>query len=1156
MALTCASCGTENPADARFCSDCGAPLHQTCPSCGAEQPASAAFCSSCGFALRQDARRAADAADERQERRVVTVLFADLAGSTALGELLDPEDFRELLGELFDLINTEVERFGGTTEKYAGDAVLAVFGNPQAHEDDPERAVRTALAVRDRFGSFAERVEGRHGAKVGLRVGVNTGDVVAGRDAATRGELMVSGDAVNVAARLQQHAEPGEVLVGQRTQAATARTIEYRRREDLQAKGKREPLPAWTALTATRLPASTPRGFAGLTAPLVGRREELAVLSAVAARVERERAPQLVTLFGPAGVGKSRLLDELVQRLDPAHVLIGRCLPYGEGITYWPLAEVAKAHAGILDNDPAETALAKLRAAIESVVGDEHSDRALDAAAWTIGFSLPGTPVTDSDPREAVRLLEEGWARYVSALGRERVAIVAVEDVHWASSPLLDLIERLAERLTDTHVLLVCTARLELLETRPTWGAGKQNATTLTLTPLAPDAAAELVSSLLGEADVPEEVRDRVLALAEGNPFFLEEMLNMLIDQGALERRNGAWASTERLADVTIPDSVHGVIAARIDLLDAGARDALLRCSVIGRSFWPVAVGVDEGVIDSLRRTGLVSDSAGSAMGGMREFAFKHSLTRDVVYSTLPRPERRDLHRQVAEWVQEVARDRGVEAAELAAYHYGEALRYGEDDPAVTRRAVDSLLTAGDAAISRADLDAARAHLERALKFADDDARPTAHLVHSRLEYIEGNLEGVLKELELIEAQLGPEDAELRSEMLGWRSRTCWLTGRWEEAFSSANDAVAALDGLPESPQLARALARRSQIEMLKHHDAAIGHAEEALAVARRVGDLFAEVNARINLFTEQATRGVGLDPDELLDIVDRAIEAGVYDEAYRAIVNFLWSAPGFIPLDEAERVSAKARRQLGGVSSPSSIAAYVELSKVYMLSYPAGRWHEVDEVISAIEPTIEFAIARIVWLQLAGGMAMRRGDLQAAGVWLEELRSMALATGEPQRIVPMASVAVPWLVVAGRSEELRSLVEEVSTVMEGRWPSVQTAVPMVRALAAGREVTLLERTLDSMRRTPSQAHAAILRTSLIAGEGLLALEQGLADDAVERLSAAIDQERKAGFVYDAACLELDLARALEAAGQIDAADEARKRAASVLEPLGVVNAF
>ena len=569
---------------------------------------------------------------------------------------------------------------------------------------------------------------------------------------------------------------------------------------------------------------------------------------------------------------------------------------------------------------------------------------------------------------------------------------------------------------------------------------------------------------------------------------------------------------------------------------------------MIGRSFWPVAVGVDEDVIDSLRGTGLVSDSAESAMGGMREFAFKHSLTRDVVYSTLPRPERRDLHRQVAEWVQEVARDRGVEAAELAAYHYGEALRYGEDDPAVTRRAVDSLLTAGDAAISRADLDAARAHLERALKFADDDARPTAHLVHSRLEYIEGNLEGVLRELELIEAQLGPEDAELRSEMLGWRSRVSWLTGRWDETFSSANAAVAALDGLPESPQLARALARRSQIEMLKHHDDAIPHAEEAIAVARRVGDLFAEVNARINLFTEQASWGIAPDPDELLAIVDLAREAGVYDEAYRAIVNFLWSAPGYIPLDEAERAAVEARRHLGDVTPPSSIAFYVELSRVNMLSLSAGRWHEVDEVIGTPDEAVKtMATNRIVWLALVGGMAMRRGDLQAAQAPLEEVRSMALATGEAQRIVPMACVVVPWLVVAGRSEELRSLVEEVTTTLDGRWPATQTAVPMVRGLAAANEATLLQQTVDSMRRTPSDGHAAMLLTTMTAGEGLLALLQGQADDAVERLTAAVDSEREAGFVYDAACLELDLARALEAQGRADAASEARARAASVL---------
>jgi class 3 adenylate cyclase/tetratricopeptide (TPR) repeat protein len=1093
--------------------------------------------------------------DERQERRVVTVLFADLAGSTALGELLDPEDVRELQGELFELINTDVERFGGTTEKFAGDAVLAVFGIPQAHEDDPERAVRAALAVRDRFDSFTQRVQGRHGADVGLRIGVNTGEVVAGREAAARGELMVSGDAVNVAARLQQHAEPGEVLVGQRTQAATARTIAYLRREDVEAKGKRAPLAAWVALDAARQ-AEAPRGFAGLTAPLVGRNEELAVLSAVAARVERERAPQLVTLFGPAGVGKSRLLSELVQRLEPGHVLIGRCLPYGEGITYWPLAEVAKAHAGILDNDPAETALAKLRTAIESVVADEHSERALDAAAWTIGFSLPGTPVMDTDPREALHRLEDGWARYVTALGREQVAIVAVEDVHWASAPLLDLIERLAERLTDTHVLLVCTARLELLELRPTWGAGKQNATTLSLTSLAPAQAAELVSSLLGETNVPDEVRDRVLDHAEGNPFFLEEMLNMLIDEGVLERRNGGWSATERLAAVSIPDSVHGVIAARIDLLDAVARDALRRCSVVGRSFWPAAVGVDEQVIDSLRGTGLVSDSPESAMGGLRQFAFKHSLTRDVVYSTLPRPERRALHRQVAEWIQGAARDRGVEAAELAAFHYGQALAYGEDDPAVSQRAFESLLTASDAAFSRADFEAARAQVERALELADDDGRPIAQLALVRLLYLEGRWEEALDVLALIDAQLAHDDAQLRSDVLAWRSRACWLTGRWDESLSSANAAVAALEGLTESPQLARALARLSQIEMLKHRVESVGHAEEAIAVARRVGDSFAEVNARINLFTEMATRGHPPGPEDVLEIVNRSVEAGVHDEAYRAIVNFIWSAHGYVPLVEIERVTVEARRQ-AAVTPPASIGGYLELSIAAMLFLPAGRWQEVDEILAAAgEVALTTATSRLVWLGLVGGLAMRRGDLEAAAPLLEELQAKALASGEAQRIVPMTCVALPWLSIASKPDELRSLAEEVLTILDGRWPSVLSAVPVVRALAAAGEAELLQRTIDSMRRTASEAQTAKLQTTLTAGEGLLALMEQRTREAVEQLAAAVERERELGYVYDAACLELDLARALEADGQGASAAETRSRALSVLEPLGCVNAY
>jgi class 3 adenylate cyclase/tetratricopeptide (TPR) repeat protein len=1151
VGLVCASCGADNSSSARFCSECGAPLQRTCPACGFEQPAGATFCSNCGIALRDDARRAAGAAEERQERRVVTVLFADLAGSTALGERLDPEDVRELQGELFELINTEVERFGGTTEKFAGDAVLAVFGIPQAHEDDPERAVRAALAARESFVSFTERVHGRHGADVGLRIGVNTGEVVAGREAAARGELMVSGDAVNVAARLQQHAEPGEVLVGQRTQAATSRTISYREHEPLEAKGKSAPVAAWVAVAAGE---QEPRGIAGLSAPLVGRDEELAILSAVAARAERERAPQLVTLFGPAGVGKSRLLAELVERL-PARLIKGRCLPYGEGITFWPLAEAAKAHAGILDTDPAEVALSKLRAAIESVVPEDQAERVLEAATWTIGFALPGASAAGTDPHEVLRRLQDGWTRYVAALGREQLTVVAVEDVHWASSALLDLVEQLAENLADTKVLLLCTARIELLELRPTWGAGKQNATALSLAPLSPADAAHLLSSLLGEVQVPDDVRERVLASAEGNPFYLEEMLNMLIEEGALERQNGGWASTDRLADVSIPDSVHGVIAARIDLLEAASRDALRRCSVVGRSFWPAAVDVDEKVIGGLVRSGLVSDSVDSSMAGMREFAFKHALTRDVVYATLPRPERRELHRRVGEWIQHIAPDRSAETVELAAYHYGQAVAYGEDDPAVSSRAYELLMAASEAAYGRGAFDTARMQTERALELAVDESRlAAAELGLARLDTTEGLNESALGRLDTVESLLAPSDAELRSDALGLRSRVCWFSGRWDEALSSANAAVAALAGLPESPQLARALARQSQVEMLKQRPESVDHAREAIAVARRVGDSFAELNATINLFTQESTQGTAPNPDDFAAIVDSAAEAGEYEEGYRAIINFIWSASGYLPLDRVELVVTEGRRRLADVPPPGSIGPYLDVSATMWLLVPSARWTEADAVLPESGGRELAMSTRLAFLTVAGGLAFRRGEAQASKQLLEELRPLALASGELQRIVPMASVVLPWLARNGEVDELRSLTNEILAAVDQGWPAVLDAVPVVRGLAAAGEMELLAQTTESLRETPHLA--ANSQTALMAAEGLLALLEGRADEAAEQLELASERESKLGRMYPAACLELDLARALEAAGHTAASNEVRARAAAVLEPLGCVNPF
>ena len=1146
MTVTCAACGAEQPAGARFCNACGASLFQTCPGCGSEQPASAAFCSSCGTALRDDARRV-PVGDERQERRVVTVLFADLAGSTALGERLDPEDVRALLSELFELVNGEVERFGGTTEKFVGDAVLAVFGIPQTHDDDPERAVRAALAIQDRFGAFARAVRGRHGSDVGLRIGVNTGEVVAGREAAARGELIVTGDAVNVAARLQQNAEPGTVLVGARTHVATSRSIEYEPAPDVAAKGKSDPVSAWIPRAAIEAPGA--RGVAGLTSPLIGRGEELAILDAVAGRVERERAPQLVTLFGQAGVGKSRLLNEFVGNLPQMVVLRGRCLPYGEDITYWPLAEAAKTRAGIFDTDPTETALAKLR---EAVAGDvpEHADRVREALEWTIGLTLPDASAVGQDvtPR-----INEAWRRYLDALGRACPTILVVEDIHWASAPLLDLLEHVADTLADTSVLIVCAARPELLESRPSWGAAKQNATSLTISPLDRDESAELVSELLGRDATPEPLRRRVLASAEGNPFFVEEMLHMLIEQGAIARRGDGWQTTEALADVQLPDSVHGVIAARLDLLDPAARDAIRRCSVVGRVFWPAAAGVSEHVIAGLAPRGLVAEQPASSMAGLREFSFKHSLTRDVAYASLPRPERRGLHRRVGEWLQEVAPDRGVEVAELAAYHYGEALTYGEKSAAVSRRASELLATAGEAALQRASYDSARRQLERALEFAPDDASSAAaSVLLGRLEATVGVTARALEHLDRALELADPADVSLRSDALAWRSRVLWLSGRWEEALVAARDAVETLDGLPHSPQLARALARRSQLAMLRSEPDAGRLAEEALVVADEVGDAFAAVNSRINLETITAMNGTPPDPAHILGHVDDAIEIGAAEEAYRALANLLWNTPGYVPVDEVLGVTEAALARLEHLPRPMAIGLYVELSVAMMQLLPAGRWDEIDRVLATIDERQLVAVARLVWLGLTAHLAVRRGELDLAEIRLGELPLMALESSEPQRIIPMACAYAPWAHLAGRRDELRRVVGETIDVVQGRWSVVLGVLPLVRTLHAAREGELLDRLTASI--APEAARGARLESSHLAARGLIALRDGDAPTAVELLERAAERDRALGYAFDAAVLELDLAEALDAAGESERAAQLRGGAEAFLAVLGCVH--
>ncbi len=1148
---TCAECGAEHGLDARFCAVCGAPLARVCPACGAENHAAAAFCSTCGFALVDGARRVEALVAGTDERRVVTVLFADLAGSTALGERLDPEDVRAVQADLFALVGAEVERFGGVTEKFVGDAVLAVFGVPQAHEDDAERAVRAALAIVEAFGSWAARVRERYSADLGLRVGVNTGEVVAGREAAARGEVMVTGDAVNVAARLEQLARPGTVLVGSRTYQATHRVIRYRRVDALEAKGKSAPVDAWEALAVVGRPGAR---VSHVEAPLIGRTDELALLRLAAARVERERTPQLVTVYGHAGVGKSRLVSEFVARLEHARVLVGSCVPYGDGVTYLPLIEVASALAGIRDDDANDVALGKVRAAVEDVVAEEHVARVLDGVSWTIGLSRP-EPATGLGGGVDVRSrLRQAWALYLAALGQQGLVVLLLEDIHWASESFLDLVEGVFGLLESSAVLIVCVARPELVDARPQWGGGRVTASSLMLAPLARSESESLLQALLAGA-VSDRVARSILEPAEGNPFFVEEMLAMLVERGALEQRDGEWVETARLERVTLPDSIHGIIAARIDMLEARERDALRRCSVMGRTFWPSAVGVDDDVVGGLTGRALVSEQASSSFSGRREFSFKHALTRDVAYGTLPRSERGALHRAVAEWLRGSVPERHAETTELVAYHYDQALLYGEADDELRRRAFEALLEAGDAVLRRGSYEQARRLFARALELAPDDVaeRERALLLAARVDALSADYEIAIARLDEVIAEAGRRgDDARRADALGWKARALWLAGDWRPALEAAREATAVLQGHTDSAELARALARLSQIEMLRGLPSAADTASRAIEVARSAGEKTAEANARTNLFTVRSSAGEVPTTAEMQAIIDLALESGAPDEAVRAVVNFLWSAALLGPPEEAETIVIDALSRLEPGLAAENFARYLDLSLAALVFVPMGRWSEADDV-TAVEEPASAPTNRLVWLWVVCGLALRRGDLALVDRHLPELRESALASEEPQRIVPMASVAMPRALLAGDHESLRTLGE---TVIALPWQAIMHSpgtTSISRALAAAGEGELVHRLALRLAELEGPDHVEVVAST---ARGLDAALQGSLAEAASLLRRSEEHATAQGRRYEAACLALEVARVLELDDDGRGAAEARARADDVLVPLACVNPY
>ena len=673
----------------------------TCSTCGRENPDDAAFCMSCATPLAPGARA-------REQRKTITALFCDLVGSTTLAERHDPEVLRPLLQRYFEAARSAVERHGGRVEKFIGDAVVAVFGMPQIHEDDALRAVRAASEIRDRLTSFGE------GASVELvcRIGVTTGEVLVGGE-----EQPPVGDTMNTAARLQSEAEPGEILIGEPTYRLVRDAVLAEPVAPLTLKGKIEPVQAYRL---QRVASLSPMRTRRLDAPMVGRERERGLLRQAFERTVSDRACQLFTVLGAAGAGKSRLVEEFLSGLSGANALRGRCLPYGDGITYFPVAEAMKETLGLTDFDDESEVRAAIRAA---VAGDEHADAITANLAKLLGAGKGGAPE------------ETFWAirRFVESRGRDRPAVVVFDDIHWGEPAFLDLVEHVAEWSRDASILLLCMARPDLLDERSTWAGGKTNATTISLAPLTDDECAQLIDHLLGSSGLPIEVRERITAVSEGNPLFVEEMLRMLIDDGLLRRELGRWVPAGSLDDVSVPPTISALLSARLDRLSGPERAVLERAAICGKEFHrgavlellPATARQDADLhLRSLVRKELVTPER-SLLPGEDAFRFRHLLIRDAAYDAIPKHERAKLHEAFADWLEQVAGDRVAEQEEILGYHLEQAYRLRaeltlptEQDRSVSGRAATHLVAAGRRSYERGDTAAAVNLLTRALNLA------------------------------------------------------------------------------------------------------------------------------------------------------------------------------------------------------------------------------------------------------------------------------------------------------------------------------------------------------------------------------------------------------------------------------------------------------
>jgi class 3 adenylate cyclase/tetratricopeptide (TPR) repeat protein len=1105
--VACAACGTRNPERARFCMSCGSALSAACSNCGTENPPGAKFCIECGNELGAGAPAPAQgpavpAATPRrpdlappgasgalpEERRKATVLFADLSGYTAVAERMDPETVKSMVDRALQRLGEEVDRYGGRVDKFIGDNVMAVFGAPVSHEDDPERAVRAGLAMQRAMDEINADIADRADASFLLRVGINSGEVLAGR---VGGDYTVMGDPVNVAARLQAAARPGSVTVGEITHRLTQGAIEYEELEPLVLKGKSEPVPAWEAV---RVAVETPTRIARASTPLIGREDESELLNSIFSRVVREDRPHLVTVMGQAGVGKSRLLRELATQVG-AHpeqplMRVGHCPAYGTGLAYWALGEVIRSQFEIVDTDDSELAWRKLSGGVAGLVSEEVTEeppeRIAALLARPLGIEVPeqvaanlGIDAEDAQGMRdrifsAVRSLVEGVCR-------QKPLVLAIEDIHWADEGMLDLIEYLA-RWVRGPLLLVCLARDELLDRRPGWGGGRRNATTIALDPLEPERARELVGALFPEGDGngAAELMRQVAERSGGNPLFAEEMVNRIIEEGSPD------------AAQTLPETVHSVLAARLDSLRADERSVLQNASVVGHTFWEGSLRslADQDIdlnetLGSLQDKDLIVPTAGSRLAGEHEYAFKHVLIRDVAYSTLPKAVRARRHAQVGEFVSERAADRSEGVVAMVAEHYGRAAELGfdagldEDElTGIGMRAIEAHEAAGDNAAAIYSNQEALSSYEKALAVRRDLDPAVRARMAEKLGDVALRLGRVDTATQVWEECLDhhrqQEDLQRVGDLHRKIGAALWHKGNREGSIEHYQRGIDLLKDGPPCLELVRLYEEAASLYMHTGDNMlAIYASEKALRLAERLEEaaaasrahgIFGRVFGRIGdseRARENLERSVELaresDPGEAVRALltlgyhlevseaDYGEAASAYEEALR-LAEQTGDLPSQVELHAALAQLAGHRGDWEAVEreteASASLAEREGLTGKLCFPYVMRgtlRWREGDfdasaELLrSAAELAeqvgrSEVAFQALFWLASA---LRQRGDYADADTELSRALDICERAGLVAQSVEAISARALTLMLAGRADAAREAAEEAERLAE-----------------------------------------------------------------------------------------------------------------------------